>query len=486
MSKVRKIFLGAFFSSASKLLHRAIGLVSILILARILAPEDFAYIALVSIILYLFDTLSNVGAEQYIIQKSDVSERDLNSAWSLDIVLKSTFSLCLYLFAPLIADFLDKPILSLAIQLSACILIINAVKNPGLLLLKREFEYKEIFVLSFVQKIISFIVLIILASQWANFWAFIWADIVASLVFTIGSYFTHTHRPKWSLSNAKVQWLFSRWLLAKSVIGYLRSQIDTLVVGKFFSSHQLGNYSMSREVAMLPAHNLLGPGVETLLADFKDFKDEPEALGNRVLKVFTVVICIATPIAAFIATYPALIIKVLLGPQWALAIKLLPTMSMLFYYFVFLIVAENALTAIGKVKEVFVFDLISLITLIMVFALFFNFSHDLNNLLLIRVMTGTCLTLMLIFYLNKYIVVSFFTLLVNLVLVLVCSKLSIIISESVSKTTDSDFINLFTTGFTFCFTYILCLVIFAYTVRNSSMMKLFPFELLKTEIWRKS
>lgn len=486
MSKIRKIFVGAFFSSASKLFHRAIGLVSIIILARILAPEDFAYIALITIILYLFDTLSNVGAEQYIIQKSEVSERDLNSAWSLDIVLKSIFAILLYLSASLVAHFLDKPDLSLAIQFSACILIINALKNPGLLLLKRDFDYKKIFILSFFQKVISFIVLIVLAFQWTNFWAFIWADIISSLVFTIGSYLSHRYRPTWDLSNARTQWLFSRWLLAKSVIGYLRSQIDTFVVGKFFSSHQLGNYSMSREIAMLPAHNLLGPAVDTLLADFKNFKHAPNALGRRVSKVFTVVICIATPIVAFIASYPDLIINVLLGPQWSLAIELLPTMSILFYYFVFLIVAENVLTAIGKVKEVFVFDLISLLTLIVAFTLFFNFSHDLNDLLLFRVITGICLTAMLIFYLNKYILVSFFTLFVNVVLALFCSKLSIIISESVSKITDSDFINLFVTGFIFCFTYILCLFIFAFTMRKSSLMNLFPFELLKTEIWRKS
>jgi hypothetical protein len=59
-------------------------------------------------------------------------------------------------------------------------------------------------------------------------------------------------------------------------------------------------------------------------------------------------------------------------------------------------------------------------------------------------------------------------------------------SEPVSKMIDSDFINLFTTGFIFLFTYILCLVIFAYAVRKSALMMCFPFELLRTEIWHKS
>jgi lipopolysaccharide exporter len=77
--------------------------------------------------------------------------------------------------------------------------------------------------------------------------------------------------------------------MGKSIVGYLRSQIDTVFVAKFFNAGQLGNYHMARDVAMLPGHYLLGPAIESLLADFKDYKYLPINLGERVIQVLFIV-----------------------------------------------------------------------------------------------------------------------------------------------------------------------------------------------------
>jgi O-antigen/teichoic acid export membrane protein len=70
----------AAFSSGAKFVSRLIGLVSTLILARVLTPTDFAMIAIIAIVLHLFDILSHTGSEQYIVQKSEVCDVDLNTA----------------------------------------------------------------------------------------------------------------------------------------------------------------------------------------------------------------------------------------------------------------------------------------------------------------------------------------------------------------------------------------------------------------------
>ena len=154
-------------------------------------------------------------------------------------------------------------------------LIINALKNPGLLLLKRNLDYKKVFYLSLVQRVASFITVISIALTWQSYWAFVIADLVGAAVFSLGAYKIQPFRPAFSLHKVSEQWLFSKWLLGKSIVGYLRSQIDTVLVAKFFSTPQLGNYHMARDVAMLPGYNILGPAIEPLLADFKDYKNNP-------------------------------------------------------------------------------------------------------------------------------------------------------------------------------------------------------------------
>ena len=109
MSLARRVLGSAALLVGIKAVQRSLGLISLLILARLLTPEDFGLIALVSITVHFFDILSNVGSEQYIIQKQAVSEEDLNTAWTIDLLMKAALWLLLMLCAPLLAEFFEQP-----------------------------------------------------------------------------------------------------------------------------------------------------------------------------------------------------------------------------------------------------------------------------------------------------------------------------------------------------------------------------------------
>jgi O-antigen/teichoic acid export membrane protein len=360
-------------------------------------------IAIIAIVLHLFDILSHTGSEQYIVQKSQVASDDLNTAWTLDIVLKSLMCLLLIVFAPLIASFFEQPQLRFAIQVASITLIINALKNPGLLLLKRDLDYKKVFYLSLVQRLASFMAIIFVALIWQSYWAFIIADIMGALVFTLGAYKIQGFRPALGLKQVSQQWLFSKWLLGKSIVGYLRSQVDTVLVAKFFNPTQLGNYHMARDVAMLPGYNILGPAIEPLLADFKDHKLDPVSLGKRVSKVLCIVSFFVVPITAYIAFYPALIVEVLLGQQWVIAGNILGIMSLLFFYYSYLLVIESALTAVGKVKTIFMFDIFSLVVIVVTLLSYLQLSDELNNMIWLRVLIGLASTLLIGMLLHRFV-----------------------------------------------------------------------------------
>ena len=99
-----KLLSSSTLSVAAKVFQRLIGVVSLLILARLLSPEDFAITALTSMFIYFFDVLSNAGSEQYIIQKQQLQPHDLNTAWSLDIIIKFSLFGLLVILTPLIAN----------------------------------------------------------------------------------------------------------------------------------------------------------------------------------------------------------------------------------------------------------------------------------------------------------------------------------------------------------------------------------------------
>jgi lipopolysaccharide exporter len=453
------LFASVAFSSGAKFISRLIGLVSTLILARILTPIDFAMIAIIAIVLHLFDILSHTGSEQYIVQKSEVFDVDLNTAWTLDMLLKSLMCVLLIAIAPLITSFFEQAHLSFAIQVASITLIINALKNPGLLLLKRNLDYKKVFYLSLVQRVASFITVISIALTWQSYWAFVIADLVGAAVFSLGAYKIQPFRPAFSLHKVSEQWLFSKWLLGKSIVGYLRSQIDTVLVAKFFSTPQLGNYHMARDVAMLPGYNILGPAIEPLLADFKDYKNNPVELGQRVSKVLCIVSFIVVPITTYIAFYPALIIEVLLGAQWVIAGEILGIMSLLFFYYCFLLVIESALTAMGKVKAIFIFDIVSLLVIVGTLLSYLHMYADLNNMLWLRVSIGLTSTLLIAIVLHIVVPLKCIQIVGALILSAVMSGISIVFTEWLTTQTELGQISLFLlSGTLFCCAYAIMII----------------------------
>ncbi len=348
-------------------------------------------------------------------RKIAVDKNDLNTAWTIDLIIKTGLWLILMISSPFAASYFEQPQLEQALYVGSFILIINAAKNPGLFLLKQNFDYDYIFRLSVVQKLASFAVAIVIAVQYRSFWALIIADIVASIIFTLGSYFIHAHRPKLCLLKIKEQWHFSQWLLFKGVIGYTRSQIDTLLVSKFFPAAQLGHYYMARDIAMMPSHNLLQPAIEPLLAAFKTARNQKDKLENQVNLSLFVVALIAIPTGIYIWYFPAPIIGTLLGDQWTGANEVLGVMALLFLYFSFIQIFEQLMIAMQKVKALFLYDLFSLVFIFIV--LYSLISDQLVEFALLRGLLGVVTTLAIFVYIRSFLRIGNVRLLVMIAIV---------------------------------------------------------------------
>lgn len=455
MSVAQSVFKSAFFSSAGRFFSKIIGFISTLILARILTPEDFAAIAIISICLYFFDVLSHVGSEQYIMSKSELLEEDIFSAWTLDIALKVVVVIGIFVFSAPILFFLERSELVLGLQVVSCVLLLNALKSPAIFLLKRTLNYQPIFVLTLIQKLSSFIVVIVLAFELDNYWAFIWADIVGAFVFLIFSYILAPHPIKICFTGIAKQWLFSKWLLSKGIVGYLRSQVDTLLVSKFFNANMLGNYHLSRDIAMLPAHNILAPAIEPLLAAFSQEKNNKEKFNHNFLLSLFVTLLIATPIALYFASVPDLIVRTLLGEQWAVAGGLLEIFSLLFFYWVLLLVLENAFIALNKVKLIFLFDVFSLFFIVLILAFIFKYSLAIEYVALVRTGLGalSMLTMLAVLIVMRNIAIK--KVLLLFLLPLLAASVSYILTVFIDQSFQWHYlISFFVTGFSFFMSYL--------------------------------
>ena len=374
-----KVLNGAFISAFAKLLSKVIGVVSTLVLARLLSPEEFGLIAIVSISLYFFDILSNSASEQYIIQKTSVSRGDLNSAWTLNLALKCLCCFCFISASHFISLFFERPELKTAFIVSSLILILNSLKSPSFVLLRRQLRFAVLFRLTLIERILVFPILIVLAFYLRSFWAFIVTDLIASCIAVLLSYYVIKRPPSFSLVGVSRQWYFSKWMLIKNVVGYVRAQIDTILVSKVFAPSLLGNYHMAREISMMPAHFFLAPALEPLLSAFRRNKKELIKLKKDLAFTVHVVFLFTIPLLIYISEFANKVIFVLLGDGWNIAADILPILSLLFFYWPLMLVIEDYFIVREKVKVVLIIDLIALLLIAITLIVCYLSSENIAN-----------------------------------------------------------------------------------------------------------
>jgi len=362
---------GSFLKSSAilvsiKFIQRSLGLISTLILARLLTPEDFGIVAVALLIIYFSEVLSNTGMQQYLVQAETVDNEVVSTAWTLNILMKSAVCLLLYLALPLIKNLYDNPLVVDAIAVLIPVILIRALMSPELHIHRRNLEYDIIFKISIVSKFISFLVVVAVAFYSRTFWAIIIGDIVSAILGVFLSYVYCRKLPGFSVQNIRKQWQFSRWMIARGFLGYSRTQIDTLLVSQFFNLNQLGNFSIAREFTVMPASEVITPAVEPLLATFSKVRADQKKLQAQFCLALAVIFSFVSPVSGFIFFYHNEIVLYILGEKWLGSAVLMQAMTPLLLAFSLSGVLNSICICLGKLKSVFFYDFLTLFLLFLI------------------------------------------------------------------------------------------------------------------------
>lgn len=388
-----------------KFLQRSLGVVSTLILARLLTPESFGIVAVAALVIYFSEVISNTGIQQYLVQVEGIDDDVVNTAWTLNLIIKVAICAVLYLSLPLIGIFYEDPNVIYAISVLIPVIAIRALMNPELHLQRRDLNYREIFKVEVFSKFLSFICVITIAFVFETFWAIIAGDIVSSFVMLLLSYRYSKHRPRLRLNNVKNQWIFSKWMMARGCFGYLRAQVDTLLISQFFSLANLGRFNVAREFTIMPANEIIRPAVEPLLATFSSARSNSTELERQVSLSLLVISIFLAPIVTFLFFCNSEFVAVVLGSKWAEAAPLMQAMTPLLMAFSLSGLLNSIFIAFGKIKQIFYFDAFVLVAII--FVLFLVKDFKLFDFIWIRSLLALAFNMVLLFIATRLYKASF-------------------------------------------------------------------------------
>ncbi|WP_395338542.1 oligosaccharide flippase family protein [Ningiella sp. W23] len=379
MSLTHKTLASSFIVLATKFIQRGLGLVSMLILARILTPEDFGIVSISTMAVFLFITFTDLGAKQYISKIKEASTEAINSAWSLNILIKFSIWGLFLLGVDAIVLFLEKPEVRDPLYVLSIILPLSCTGNPGVWLFSRNLNYKPLFKIEIASKLIAFAFVLIHVWIYESYWAMIYGTILTYALPMLLSYTITDHKPRFTLSNVKDQFTFSQWIILKGFLGYAKSQADAILVSKYFALDLVGVYGMFKNLSAMPNNQLVQPLTEPLLATFSISIREDRLSSYQVnLAVFASMLFIA-PMTALMLFYHYEIVYLFLGAKWTEYSIVFANLSLMLIPLVLSRNLSQLLIAMDHINKLFYYDLVSSICVIVATVIGIQYFTDLAS-----------------------------------------------------------------------------------------------------------
>lgn len=334
-------------------LSQALRLITNIILARLLAPELFGIMLIVTSLRSGIELMSDVGIGQNIVYHRNANDPDFyNTAWTL----QATRSVGIWVLASIIAvplaHFYHTPVLMFAVPLAAFSSVLSGFSSISISLLQKRLQVAKISAFDLITHVIGLITLISFAYLSRTIWALIFGGLFGSVISMIASYFVLPEvRPRFHLSKQfTVEILhFGKWIFISSIVYFLSTNFDRLYLAKIVSLDLLGVYGIARSISEVLGTTVIRFGSFVLFPFIASHAQMPRKdLRQELLPIRAKFLVVAGLGFALVATVADLPIKILYDARYQAAAWMLPLLIIGSWFSLLANVNKSTLLGLGK------------------------------------------------------------------------------------------------------------------------------------------
>jgi O-antigen/teichoic acid export membrane protein len=314
---------GSVWTALSFFAAQGFRLLSNLILTRLLFPEAFGIMALVTVLLVGLTLFSDMGTGPAIMQSKRGDDRDfLNTAWTIQILRGGMLWLVACVLAYPASVFYDQPLIAVLLPVASLSLLFAGFEPTRVDTANRHLLLGRLTVLDLVATLTGIVVMLVLAYLMRSVWALALGSVVTAAVrLFVLMLFMPGERNHLRLEKDAVHELmhFGFWIFLSSVCGFLVSQGDRAVLGKFLSINGLGVYNIGAFLAMFPM--MLGSAVtaRVLIPIYREHPGDDAAAGKRLKRIRFYVTGALLLALAFLALAGPMIVELLYDERYVSA-----------------------------------------------------------------------------------------------------------------------------------------------------------------------
>ena len=327
-----------------------VALIVSVVLARILSPEDYGTIALITVFINILNVFVDSGLGSALIQKKDADNTDFSTVFYTNVIFCIALYILMFVISPFLAEFYSRPELVPIIRVLSITILVSGVKNIQQAYVSRTLQFRKFFFSTLAGTIIAAVAGIWMAYHGFGVWALVAQQVTNLFIDTIILWITVKWRPEFVFSFKRLKSLFSYgWkLLVSALLDTFYTNLYNLVIGKKYSANDLAFYTKGElfpKAAVGNINNAIDSVLLPTMSSEQDNKERVKQMTRRAIKTST--FCIA-PLMMGLAGCSQNVISVLLTDKWLPAAPYLVIFCITYMFYPIHTSNLNAIKAMGR------------------------------------------------------------------------------------------------------------------------------------------
>lgn len=314
---------GAAWMVLFRLFDRSIGIVSTVVLARLLLPADFGLVAMAMSVIAIIEMATAFSFDIALIQKKEPTRAHYDTAWTLNLMLAAGGGLLTVALAFPAANFYGDARLAAVMLAIGAAWLVSGFENIGIVNFRREMNFSSEFRLLATKRVITFAVTMTAAVVFRSYWTLIIGMAAGRIAGVALSYAMQPYRPRLSLSCSRELFSFSGWMLVSNLAMVLLSRAPHFAIGRLYGAQPLGAYTVGSEIANLPHTELVAPINRAMFPGYSRLTDDLDLFRKTCVDATAVIFHLVLPLSVGVALMAPQVVRILLGQQWAQAVPII-------------------------------------------------------------------------------------------------------------------------------------------------------------------
>jgi O-antigen/teichoic acid export membrane protein len=288
------------------------------IMARLLSPEDFGLVAMVTVVTGFYGLFTSAGLSSATVQRVTVTDAQISTLFWVNMLIGAALCVLCLGTAPALVAFYHEPSLTWVTTAMAVGFLVKAAGVQHIALLQRDLRYVTLTWIEVLAQVASMATGIALAVAGFGYWALVASTLAGPGVMTILAWTTTKWIPGRPHRDAEILSMlrFGGVVTIQVVVNHVAQNIDKVLLGRFRGADTLGIYGRAYQLVAMPMTNLSSAVGWVAFSALSRIQDDPPRYRSYFVKGYSVVVSLVVPILVFAAVFADDIVGVVLGSQW--------------------------------------------------------------------------------------------------------------------------------------------------------------------------